>query len=1313
MGIKGLTPFIKACPGVVEDLKTKTCHIDFPEMFFALLNARAFYATVSSEAKKSRKRCALERIPNAHSEGVISKRPGTSMQTTDFDSNGPPSKHARLSSPEADSNKACDDNTLRAAGSEELISTFKGSDVEAAPSSFLETMQRLLQEEPSQIFLDSDGALTTTQDLNEDIYYRHIGLAVHGILLNHVSPDCTTIHQDGPRSVEKENAHQKRDNDLHRRMEKLREDIEKGRLKGTKKLYRRLKSLYRAPLYEVCMSVTLPVGKEWTTFKKADLLEQLQLPTSAHLLLLAALTTNDYADGVPFYGLVSNADIVRKLQIERLESIGVEEKLLDFKNQLSHCLSEIHSNALRVRDAALENRKKRKQKVSASKADRKDEMRIDKAQRQLDVTINHFDIAIRVLVTTEEHPLTNTTADPSPSMPDICSTLTTLIRDSEMAKASRYRYIRAQAPDVEPSVSNAHQPMDVDLSPEAANLAPPPITLASPPIKRSGKRKKRNSTRAQSKRKQKWRQSVFRSRTDLTDRYVPQTAHLSAASPIDDANLHGLEPAAPRTYKPKEKTTNNNQPVPPPQKKRKKMLDYRKENASPAALKKSFKSVFASVTLTTGSVRGCLRRATDLSMADTELISQRIDMAVSIVNTAKHYVLKMLEMRILRELLSGSPQTTHSPAAVREMAQGTVMSDEQANQNAPATNRSAPFLEKILDSDWAELVVGNLMSYVLRNSTSVRGPKAHKPTSQDALVEARLIFEGFKELYPGFKAVNPSDIPLGVVIDDLAPKICLDIKMHYRKLPKTIRAKMEKLGFDDADLPQTEEDAEDDSNVDAAPPEGDEEDDEDPRQKSKKIVFRPRHILTCWSDLQKLPTPSQPQFCIQPKMTDSFIDIREEGLMRILWGRDAGSVGEIWEGGTHSHQWAKSQLSTAVGNIIKTLFIGDRESIRLAKKQQTTVRHNESILTQSSFSSSSSSSSVVTPSLQSSPPSLPAPRQSRTRYALNNFIRTDGHQLQLLGYDLTRNRQAPGHKSFMKRIENQCPTRQSLIDTFGENLESVVVIGIDPGEVVSGAFCMRLDEDTVVNLVVRRASLYQPTLAFRTWEENWKRQYPQAGPSDKIDTELWTRRADGQERPTSLPSLYDLQNALRPTSYDSWDSLVAAHQRYFELEPILHGFHSSPDRKKAAHQHRMAKLSEMDLAVAGVLRMVDEALEGIPVKERKVFFALGNGTFRTGLNLTSLHTTFLRRLFQKSTALGYHAALVDEYLSSTMCPTCTAKDEQTRLAKPSMRVCACIQCSRWIHRDLVGAHNIALIGEQYLKTMGRPQSLARPQVQSL
>lgn len=61
----------------------------------------------------------------------------------------------------------------------------------------------------------------------------------------------------------------------------------------------------------------------------------------------------------------------------------------------------------------------------------------------------------------------------------------------------------------------------------------------------------------------------------------------------------------------------------------------------------------------------------------------------------------------------------------------------------------------------------------------------------------------------------------------------------------------------------------------------------------------------------------------------------------------------------------------------------------------------------------------------------------------------------------------------------------------------------------------------------------------------------------------------------------------------------------------------------------MAKISEMDLAVAGVLRMIDQACEGVPVGQRKVLFALGNETFRSGFNLSLVHTTFLRRLLQQ------------------------------------------------------------------------------------
>ncbi|KAF8932755.1 hypothetical protein BGZ58_006833 [Dissophora ornata] len=189
------------------------------------------------------------------------------------------------------------------------------------------------------------------------------------------------------------------------------------------------------------------------------------------------------------------------------------------------------------------------------------------------------------------------------------------------------------------------------------------------------------------------------------------------------------------------------------------------------------------------------------------------------------------------------------------------------------------FLEKIFDSDWAETIVGNLLSYVLRDSTSVRGPTAHKSKSQDALAEAVLIFKEFKKLHPGFQAVNPSNIPLGVVTDDLAPKICLDLKLHYRKLPETLHTKMERLSLDPIGLPEVEQHVEDNGKDDGT----------------------------------------------TPKMTDSFVDIREEGLMRILWRKDAGQVGQIWSNGTHTHDWAKEQVDISFGNLVKT-FLSEIET---------------------------------------------------------------------------------------------------------------------------------------------------------------------------------------------------------------------------------------------------------------------------------------------------------------------------------------------------------------------------------------------------
>src|SRR5690349_20415725 len=112
--------------------------------------------------------------------------------------------------------------------------------------------------------------------------------------------------------------------------------------------------------------------------------------------------------------------------------------------------------------------------------------------------------------------------------------------------------------------------------------------------------------------------SSFRSRTDLADRYVPQTVNLEMASPIQEIELTGLTPSTPRPYKPKDSTTINKQAATAPVVKGKRTyLQYpKKEKTGPAALKKSFRGAFATIVLTTGTIKGCLKRATDLSTAN-------------------------------------------------------------------------------------------------------------------------------------------------------------------------------------------------------------------------------------------------------------------------------------------------------------------------------------------------------------------------------------------------------------------------------------------------------------------------------------------------------------------------------------------------------------------------------------------------------------------------------------------------------------------------------------------------------------------------
>ncbi|KAF8945772.1 hypothetical protein BGZ47_001972 [Haplosporangium gracile] len=387
-------------------------------------------------------------------------------------------------------------------------------------------------------------------------------------------------------------------------------------------------------------------------------MDRQQLATPAHFLL-GIFITNDYTDGVPFYGLLSNAEIVQTFALDGLEGLNDQKRLRRLRQHVIQFLNTVHDNANEVQMIAenilLDDAKRRQRGVRG----------VCRAPLSMDGT--------------------NTAS----CTPNIHSPVKTIIQEVEMKKAkiNWERFSRTQTSHTGPSA-----PASIDQA--------PPLYKKNP----------------------------------------------------DSGRIKQIDT-------PKESTTSNNQPTTPAaKKKKKKLLGYHPDKTGHAALKKSFESVFATVTLTTGSVKGCLERATDLSTANVVLVAQRLDMAMSIVNTVKHFVYKMLEMRILRDLFPSPLQTT----------QGQAMVDKQT-----------PFLEKILDSDWAEMVVGNLLSYVLRDSTSVRGPTTQKFKSQDALAEVMSIFANVKKLHPGSKALNPSDIPLDVVIDDLAPVVCLTMKLHY------------------------------------------------------------------------------------------------------------------------------------------------------------------------------------------------------------------------------------------------------------------------------------------------------------------------------------------------------------------------------------------------------------------------------------------------------------------------------------------------------------------------------------------------------
>ncbi|KAF9082020.1 hypothetical protein BGX29_004129, partial [Mortierella sp. GBA35] len=389
--------------------------------------------------------------------------------------------------------------------------------------------------------------------------------------------------------------------------------------------------------YEDIHSITIPAGisRDWITYYKDELLIKLDLPSPAHLVLVSIVTGNDYTRGVPYYGLASNTAIIRHFDFGVLGEMTGQDLVERFQRLVGDYLDVVKAKAEDTRRSAGQRQQQRRQRRAQqirrqtpppeSKAERRDQKRIDRADLQLAVTVADFQGAIGAFVSCQESPQSTDGSRPPPAYDAVRSTLLELEMRKARINSSRVKRIGVAA-----------ETRDASLVAENLMDAGKPSTLIVPAAsagqqgyfdsgrggkakaKRTRKHRGPRKNRANRKRFNKWRKSMFRRRTDLARPYEPHKVFLPDASPVEEDALQHLTPSTSRPFKPKPDSSNNNSDgnsnnnKSNKKKHKKKPLKLPADKEGPKALKKSFGGSFKMLVLTAGSLWGCLRRATDL-----------------------------------------------------------------------------------------------------------------------------------------------------------------------------------------------------------------------------------------------------------------------------------------------------------------------------------------------------------------------------------------------------------------------------------------------------------------------------------------------------------------------------------------------------------------------------------------------------------------------------------------------------------------------------------------------------------------------------
>ncbi|KAI8359688.1 hypothetical protein B0O80DRAFT_235284 [Mortierella sp. GBAus27b] len=172
------------------------------------------------------------------------------------------------------------------------------------------------------------------------------------------------------------------------------------------------------------------------------------------------------------------------------------------------------------------------------------------------------------------------------------------------------------------------------------------------------------------------------------------------------------------------------------------------------------------------------------------------------------------------------------------------------------------------------------------------------------------------------------------------------------------------------------------------------------------------------------------------------------------------------------------------------------------------------------------------------------------RYAISNHLRTDGVRCNMVAFDIRKPFVSPKSRSRIEDIQERFPNRASITRILGPDPKKVVVVGADPGEIISASFC-GLDPrapTVVTNLHVRRAALYAPTLSHRQAMKNMKRQRPVVINPSSIGPSTWASASETGSTGLELPSISELESSLPDKVFTSMTEHQEGQQSVLQFD---------------------------------------------------------------------------------------------------------------------------------------------------------------------